>query len=100
MSQPQSSDKVANLQNDVDDVKVIMQDNIDKVIDRGEKLDTMQNKADNLNNQAGAFQKRSTQLKREMWWKNMKLNLIIGGIILIVVYFLVAAVCGFDFGKC
>ena len=28
MSQPQSSDKVANLQNDVDDVKVIMQDNI------------------------------------------------------------------------
>ena len=37
----------------------------------------MVDKTENLNKQAITFKKGSTALRRHMWWKNMKLNLII-----------------------
>ena len=41
---PPSSSKTAQVKNEVDEVVGIMQTNIHKVIERGEQLDTLQNK--------------------------------------------------------
>lgn len=47
-------------------------------MDRGERLDTLQDKSGNMSTQASKFKKQSTQLKKEMWWKNAKLKYVNG----------------------
>ncbi|KAF9436616.1 Vesicle-associated membrane protein [Entomortierella beljakovae] len=52
---------------------------------------------DNLNHQAFAFKKRSTALKRAMWWKNMKLMFVLTAVIVFLIYLIICAACGFPF---
>lgn len=49
---PEELSKVGSVQRKVDEVKGIMSDNIEKVLSRGEKLDTLVDKTDNLMNEA------------------------------------------------
>jgi vesicle-associated membrane protein 4 len=69
------------VQQQVDEVIGIMHTNIEKVVQRGEKLDTLQNKTEELQNGALSFKKTSTDIKNEMWWKNIKLTLAVVGIV-------------------
>jgi vesicle-associated membrane protein 4 len=71
----------AQVQNQVDEVIGIMHTNIEKVVQRGEKLDTLQNKTEELQNGALSFKKTSTQVKNDMWWKNVKLTLVAVGVV-------------------
>ncbi|XP_060687894.1 vesicle-associated membrane protein 8 [Hemiscyllium ocellatum] len=70
-------EKLSNLQGQVNDVKGIMSQNIEKVLERGEKLDDLIIKTDDLQASADTFQKTSTKIARKMWWKNTKMIIII-----------------------
>eukprot|EP00030_Apusomonadida_sp_AF-17_P000774 a176328_409.p1 GENE.a176328_409~~a176328_409.p1 ORF type:complete len:237 (-),score=97.20 a176328_409:78-749(-) len=95
-----AADKLASVQAQIADVKGIMVENIEKVLQRGERIELLVEKTDTLNAQAATFKKKSTQLKRAMWWKNMRLWLIIGLVAAIALWFLLSLICGFDFSKC
>ena len=60
-------DKVDKVKAEMDDVKNVMVDNIEKVLKRGEKIELLVDKTDNLNQQSIRFKKHSTQLKQAMW---------------------------------
>eukprot|EP00695_Tsukubamonas_globosa_P001268 TRINITY_DN223_c0_g1_i2.p1 TRINITY_DN223_c0_g1~~TRINITY_DN223_c0_g1_i2.p1 ORF type:complete len:79 (-),score=34.68 TRINITY_DN223_c0_g1_i2:70-306(-) len=77
-----------------------MMGNIDRVLERGEKLSTLVDKTDNLKQSAQVFQKKSTQLKRAMWWKNIKLMGALAAIVLIVILIICLIACGPTFAKC
>jgi vesicle-associated membrane protein 4 len=64
-----------------------MRENINKVAERGERLDSLQDKTDNLAVSAQGFRRGANRVRKQMWWKDfkMKICLIIGVIILIVV---------------
>ncbi|KAG0049202.1 hypothetical protein BGZ83_005978 [Gryganskiella cystojenkinii] len=88
-----SSSKTAQLQQQVNDVVGIMQQNIDSVRDRGEKLDTLQNKTTDLEMGAVQFRKGASGVRRQMWMKNMKWRIIIAlGVILLLVIIIVPIV--------
>ncbi|KAF9925194.1 hypothetical protein FBU30_004974 [Linnemannia zychae] len=90
---PGPSSKTAQLQQQVNDVVGIMQQNIDSVRDRGEKLDTLQHKTTDLEQGAVQFRKGASGVRRQMWWKNMKWRLIVAiGIILLLVIIIVPIV--------
>ncbi|KAG0197777.1 hypothetical protein BGX28_008715 [Mortierella sp. GBA30] len=90
---PGPSSKTAQLQQQVNDVVGIMQQNIDSVRDRGEKLDSLQHKTTDLEQGAVQFRKGASGVRRQMWWKNMKWRLIVGvGIILLLVIIIVPIV--------
>jgi vesicle-associated membrane protein 7 len=89
-----SADRINKVKGEIDEVKNIMVTNIERVLERGERIELLVDKTDNLSLQANTFKKKSSQLKRAMWWKNMKLWLIIIFVLLLVIYFIVAAVCG------
>ncbi|KAJ3054682.1 hypothetical protein HDU99_007728, partial [Rhizoclosmatium hyalinum] len=57
-----------------------MQDNINKVVQRGENLEALQNKTENLASSSLQFKKGATEVRKAMWWRDMKTNLILGGI--------------------
>ena len=64
-----------------------MRQNIHSVGQRGERLDTLQTKTDHLSDQANGFRRGANRVRKQMWWKDMKMRMciIVGIIILLVV---------------
>ncbi|EDK45371.1 hypothetical protein LELG_03550 [Lodderomyces elongisporus NRRL YB-4239] len=82
----QSNSRTAAIQA-VDDTVGIMRDNINKVAERGERLDSIENKTDNLAISAQGFRRGANRVRKDMWWKDFKMRmcLILGVIIVIIV---------------
>ena len=63
-----------------------MRDNINKVSERGERLDSLQDKTDNLATSAQGFRRGANRVRKQMWWKDMKMRMcIIAGIIILII---------------
>ncbi|XP_062268886.1 vesicle-associated membrane protein 8 isoform X2 [Platichthys flesus] len=84
-----STAKFDQVQGQVNEVKVILTDNINKVLERGDRLDELVRKTDDMQASADSFQKTSTRVARKYWWKNIKLMIIIGIIVLIIVILII-----------
>eukprot|EP00013_Stygamoeba_regulata_P026258 CAMPEP_0177658608 /NCGR_PEP_ID=MMETSP0447-20121125/16917_1 /TAXON_ID=0 /ORGANISM="Stygamoeba regulata, Strain BSH-02190019" /LENGTH=185 /DNA_ID=CAMNT_0019163257 /DNA_START=50 /DNA_END=604 /DNA_ORIENTATION=+ len=67
-SNDQNADKFKKVKSDIDEVKESMLTNIDKVLERGDRIENLMDKADLLENQSTSFKKVATALKRSMWW--------------------------------
>eukprot|EP01027_Heterolobosea_sp_BB2_P002999 GEZU01004521.1.p1 GENE.GEZU01004521.1~~GEZU01004521.1.p1 ORF type:complete len:172 (+),score=39.94 GEZU01004521.1:380-895(+) len=95
------ADKISQVRGQLQEVKEIMVDNIEKVLDRGEKIDLLVNKSENLNETATTFKVKSRALKRRMWAQNVKLTLIIIAIVLAILLIIIWLACGFPtFSRC
>merc|ERR1712096_163118 len=90
----ENPDKISNLQEEVDQVKGIMVANIDVIMERGEKLDLLIDKTENLSASSVTFRTTSRNLQRAMWWKNMKLTVGAGLGVVVFLYILVSLSCG------
>ncbi|KAM3524539.1 hypothetical protein NHJ13051_004489 [Beauveria bassiana] len=75
------------LQAQIDDTVGVMRDNINKVSQRGERLDALQDKTDNLAVSAQGFRRGANRVRKQMWWKDMKMRMciIIGVIVLLAI---------------
>ena len=94
-------DAVANVQSEIDNVRGIMTENIERVLERGERIDLLVDKTDRLGGSARDFRVRSRGLRRKMWWKNVKLMVLLGVVIIFLVYLLVGFGCGLPaWGRC
>lgn len=97
---PEEISKLAKVKAQVSEVKGVMMDNIEKVLDRGEKIELLVDKTENLRFQAQDFQKKGTELRRKMWFQNMKVKLIVLGIVVALILIIVLSVChGFNCSK-
>ncbi|ODV93116.1 hypothetical protein PACTADRAFT_52133 [Pachysolen tannophilus NRRL Y-2460] len=89
--------RTAEIQAQIDDTVDIMRDNINKVAERGERLDSIQDKADNLAVSAQGFRRGANRVRKQMWWKDMKMRLcIIIGIIVLLIVIIVPIVVHFS----
>ncbi|PWN34960.1 snare-like protein [Meira miltonrushii] len=70
-TQPQS-DPVKAAQAELAGVKDIMTQNVEQILNRGERLDLLMNRTDQAANQSMAFRRRAVGLRRQMWYKNAK----------------------------
>ncbi|KAI9118704.1 hypothetical protein K1719_010149 [Acacia pycnantha] len=94
MNHPEEMSKLSKLKAQVTEVKGIMIDNIEKVLDRGEKIELLVDKTESLQFQADSFQRQGRQLRRKMWLQNLQMKLMLGGGILIIIVILWAIACG------
>ncbi|PIO32911.1 hypothetical protein AB205_0104630 [Aquarana catesbeiana] len=65
-----------------------MRVNVDKVLERDQKLSELDDRADALQAGASQFETSAAKLKRKYWWKNLKMMIIMGvicAIILIII---------------
>jgi vesicle-associated membrane protein 4 len=53
----------------IDDTVGVMRENLNKVADRGARLDHLQNKTDDLAQSAQSFRRGANQVRKKMWWK-------------------------------
>ncbi|XP_027349862.1 vesicle-associated membrane protein 722 isoform X1 [Abrus precatorius] len=97
---PEEISKIAKVKAQVTEVKGVMMENIEKVLDRGEKIELLVDKTENLRSQAQDFRQQGTKIRRKMWFQNMKIKLIVLGIIIALILIIVLSVCGgFNCGK-
>ncbi|KAL2526004.1 vesicle-associated membrane protein [Abeliophyllum distichum] len=85
MNHPEEISKLSRLKAQITEVKGIMMDNIEKVLDRGEKIELLVDKTENLQFQADSFQRQGRQLRRKMWLQSLHMKLMVGGGVLILI---------------
>ncbi|PWY89806.1 synaptobrevin-domain-containing protein [Aspergillus heteromorphus CBS 117.55] len=95
------ADSLASARREIDSVRDIMTENIERVLERGERIDLLVDKTDRLGGSAHDFRVRSRGLRRRMWWKNVKLMVLLVFVVAFLVYFFVGLGCGFPgWGAC
>lgn len=87
-------DAFRNVQSEIDNVRDIMSQNIEQVLERGERIDLLVDKTDRLGGSARDFRVRSRGLRRRMWWKNVRLMVMLVFVVVFLVYLLVGFGCG------
>ncbi|CAN6286486.1 unnamed protein product, partial [Urochloa humidicola] len=90
---PEEVSKLAKVKAQVSEVKGVMMENIEKVLDRGEKIELLVDKTENLHSQAQDFRQQGTKVRRKMWLQNMKIKLIVLGIIIALILIIILSVC-------
>ncbi|XP_050365231.1 vesicle-associated membrane protein 727 [Argentina anserina] len=94
MEHPEEMSKISKLKAQITEVKGVMMDNIEKVLDRGEKIELLVDKSENLQFQADSFQRQGRQLRRRMWLQNLQMKLMIGGGVVALIILLWLIACG------
>ena len=88
MQQIMAQKRMAQQQAQVDEVVGIMRNNVEKVLERDQKLNELDEKADALQDGASQFEKSAGKLKNKFWVENMKM-IVIGGLIVLLILGLV-----------
>lgn len=68
--------------------------NIDLVAQRGEKLELLIDKTENLVDSSVTFKTTSRNLARAMCMKNLKLTIVLIIVSIVILYIILSAVCG------
>jgi len=71
------ADEIRNIKTKLSEVMDVMVQNIDKVLERGEKIEVLVNQTNKLQTHSYRMQRSATKLKRRLWWKNVYLWLCI-----------------------
>nr|XP_002192078.3 vesicle-associated membrane protein 3 isoform X2 [Taeniopygia guttata] len=84
-----SNRRLQQTQHQVDEVVDIMRVNVDKVLERDQKLSELDDRADALQAGASQFETSAAKLKRKYWWKNCKMWAILIGVVVIIIVIII-----------
>jgi len=87
----QQPDKLASVNARVEDVKVSLQRNIELAITRGEKIDEMQEKSEQLAEDASQFQSSARKVRKMFWARYWKMIAIIAVIVIVAIILIVVS---------
>ncbi|KAI8573454.1 hypothetical protein RHMOL_Rhmol01G0279000 [Rhododendron molle] len=68
-----SADTLNRVRGEVNEVRTIMVDNIEKILERGDRIELLVDKTATIQDGAFHFKKQSKRLRRALWMKNAKL---------------------------
>lgn len=86
---------------EIEQVRTLMNDNIERVLQRGERINLLVNKTDKLNNASGSFRRRTVAIKRKLWWGNFKFITILVFCGIFILYLIGGEFCGLPiYSKC
>lgn len=72
-------------ENDLQDIVQVMNDNIDKFLQRQERISLLVDKTSQLNSNSNTFKRKATRIKQRMWWHRVKnITLLVFAVILFV----------------
>jgi len=84
-SKPGAGDQLSTLQGQVKEVTGVMSQNIESVVQRGEKLDDLMDKTEDLESATATFAKTASKIKKKYWWKNLKMKIIIAIVVFVII---------------
>ncbi|PSR71485.1 hypothetical protein PHLCEN_2v12650 [Hermanssonia centrifuga] len=70
------TDEITRAQSELAQVKDIMVQNVEQILSRGERIELLVDKTDNMASQATAFRRGARTVRRSMWWKNIRILML------------------------
>jgi len=93
-----SMDRIRNHLSEISDNMI---DNIDKIMQRQEKIELLVEKTETLNRTAMQFRRQAIDVRRTLWWRDVRAKATIILVGLTIIFLLVLWLCGgFGFEKC
>eukprot|EP00474_Spongospora_subterranea_P003085 CRZ03543.1 hypothetical protein [Spongospora subterranea] len=89
-----NNSKIAAVQHELSLARNVMVENIDRVLERGDRIELLVDKSEQLDASALQFRKRATKLKRSMWCKNVKTISLMIVVVLAILYIILSLSCG------
>ena len=83
------SNKIQGIQNEVDQVKDVMKNNIKNMYNNVEDVQIMEQKADELKVEAEKYNESAVKLKRTTWWQNCKWWIILIAVIVLLIIIII-----------
>lgn len=87
-------DNISMVKNQIEDVKDVMITNIERILERGEKIELLVDKTDRLNQSAFHFESTSRKLKQTLYYKQIRCYIMISISILLLIVIAISTFCG------
>jgi len=88
-----NADRINRLKGEMSQVRNVMIENIDKVLDRGDRLELLVDKTATMQGNTFRFRKQARRFRSTVWWRNVKLTIALIILLLVIIYVVVAFVC-------
>ena len=95
-----SSSELDRAKTELSQVKDIMVQNVEQILSRGERIELLVDKTDNMASQATAFRRGARTVRRQQFWRNQKIMVLSGLVGLVVLWLVVAQFCGAGLNQC
>lgn len=82
---------------EVGEVRELMLENINKILERGDKINSLVDQTERLQSSSVMFQKNALTIKRNMRWANIKFFALLGAVGVLLLYLFIGAECGYPF---
>lgn len=87
------SRKVEDIHQKVDEVKAVLATNVERVLERGEKLESVVAKTESLRDHARQFRARGRALRRKLWCQNLRTTLLLALVAVAGLFVVFVALC-------
>lgn len=87
-------DTIGYVKGQIEDVKDVMVQNIERVLERGEKIELLVDKTDRLTQQSLRFESTSRKLQQAMAYKRLRCYIMIGMCLAVLIFIGTASICG------
>ncbi|KAF8622316.1 hypothetical protein AX15_007125 [Amanita polypyramis BW_CC] len=94
------ADELARAQNELNQVKDIMVQNVEQILNRGERIELLVDKTDVMAGRATAFRRGARNVRRQMWWRDRKMLALCIVVGLMLLWILIAQFCGVFLNQC
>ena len=84
-----NTDKIQDIQSQVDEVKDTMKNNIKEIYNNVEDLDKIEQKAIELKKGAEEYNYSAVKLKRATWWQNCKWIIILVAVVVLLIIIII-----------
>ncbi|CAD7932639.1 unnamed protein product [Amoebophrya sp. A25] len=85
---PEEYDRINRLQEKTNSIKGLLRNNIKEVVENTERLDSLQEDAEAMEETAREYQEKSKEVKQYFWWKDTRLTVIIVVVVVLVLGYL------------
>jgi len=93
-------DELERAKGELEQVKGIMVQNVEQILSRGERIELLVDKTDNMAHQSTAFRRGARNVRRQQFWRNQKilaLSVLVG---LVLLWIILAQFCGAGLNHC
>ena len=96
-----SDSSVDRIRAHVAEISDNMVDNIDKIMQRQEKIELLVEKTETLNRTAMQFRRQAVDVRRTLWWRDVRAKIVMVSSALLLIFLLITLLCGgFSYEKC
>ncbi|THH03626.1 hypothetical protein EW145_g6129 [Phellinidium pouzarii] len=94
------ADELVRARGELAQVKDIMVQNVEQILSRGERIELLVDKTDNMAGQATAFRRGARSVRRRQFWRNQKIVVLCVAVGLVLVWIVMAQFCGAGLNHC